>query len=83
LINYVYPVENYLNQAISLAKEIANRAPLAVQAAKQMVNHAFEFTLTKGIQKERLTFYNLFSSQDQKEGMEAFLEKRSPNWKGK
>ena len=83
LINRVYPVEDYLKQAIILAQEIAERSPLAVQAAKEMINHSFEVSLTEGLGDERETFYNLFSSQDQKEGMKAFLEKRNPSWKGK
>ncbi len=82
LINKIYPVEDYLQHSISLAQEIAERAPLAVQAAKEMVNQSFEISLTEGLQDERETFFNLFSSQDQKEGMKAFLDKRDPSWKG-
>ena len=83
LVNHVYPVETYLNEAISLAQEIAERAPLAIQAAKEMVNQAFEVSLTQGLSDERERFYQLFSSQDQEEGMKAFLEKRTPVWKSK
>ena len=83
IINYVYPVEDYLTQSIALAQEIADRAQLAVQAGKEMVNLVFEVPLSEGLTEERKTFYGLFSSEDQKEGMRAFLEKRSPNWKGK
>ena len=82
LINKVYPVEDYLTHTISLAQEIAERAPLAVQAAKEMVNHSFEVSLAEGLEDERETFFNLFSSQDQKEGMKSFLDKRDPSWKG-
>ncbi len=82
LINKVYPVEDYLSHSISLAQKIAERAPLAIQAAKKMVNHSFEVSLTEGLKNERETFFNLFFSQDQKEGMKAFLEKRDPSWKG-
>ena len=82
LINNVYPVEDYLTQAISLAQEIAERAPLAVKSAKKMINHSFDVSLTKGLEDEREAFFNLFSSQDQKEGMKAFLGKRKPSWKG-
>ena len=82
LINKIYPVEDYLTHTISLAQEIAERAPLAVQAAKEMVNHSFEVSLTEGLEDERETFFNLFSSQDQKEGMKSFLDKRDPSWKG-
>jgi enoyl-CoA hydratase len=83
LVNHVYSVDTYLNEAIALAQEIADRAPLAVQAAKEMVNQAFELSLTQGLSTERERFYQLFSSQDQEEGMKAFLEKRTPVWKGK
>jgi len=82
LINYVYPIEDYLTKAITLAQEIADRAPLAVKAAKEMVNQAYEVHLAAGLIEERNTFYNLFSTHDQKEGMKAFLEKRTPTWKG-
>jgi len=82
LINKIYPVEDYLKHTISLAQEIAERAPLAVQAAKEIINHSFEVSLTEGLKNERESFFNLFSSQDQKEGMNAFLDKRDPSWKG-
>ena len=82
LVNYVYPVEEYLNQAIALAQEIAVRAPLAIKSAKKMVNRSFEVFLAEGIKDERDSFYDLFRSGDQKEGMRAFLEKRKANWKG-
>ena len=83
LINHVYSIDTYLDEAISLAQEIAERAPLAIQAAKEMVNQAFEVSLTQGLSDERERFYQLFSSQDQEEGMKAFLEKRPPVWKSK
>jgi enoyl-CoA hydratase len=82
LVNHVYPVDEYLNQSIHLAQEIAARAPLAIKAAKEMVNQSFEVSLTRGIEIEKEIFYQLFSSHDQKEGMEAFLEKRKPVWIG-
>ena len=82
LVNHVYPVDDYLSQAISLAQEISIRSPLAIKVAKEMVNQSYEVFLAQGIKEERVSFYNLFSSQDQKEGMKAFLEKRKPDWKG-
>jgi len=82
LVNRVVPVEKYLEEALKLAAEIAGRAPLAVQLGKEAVNKAFELTLTSGLEHERRAFYMLFSSEDQQEGMEAFLEKRHPEWKG-
>lgn len=82
LVNRVVPVERYLDEALSLAEEIAARAPLAIQLAKEAVNHAFESFLAEGLADERRAFYFLFSSMDQKEGMQAFIEKRKPDWKG-
>jgi len=83
LVNRVVPVGDYLNVAILLADEIAARAPLAVRAAKRMINHSYESFLKDGLVEEKQVFYNLFSSEDQKEGMQAFVEKRKPNWTGK
>ncbi len=83
LVNRVVPVERFLDEALALASEIAARAPLAVAAAKAAVNAAFELSLTNGLADERERFFQLFSSQDQKEGMAAFVEKRKPDWKGK
>ena len=83
LVNRVVPVERCLDEALALAGEIAARAPLAVRLGKEAVNHAFESFLADGLADERRAFYLLFSTQDQKEGMAAFAEKRSPNWKGK
>jgi enoyl-CoA hydratase len=82
LVNRVVPVEVFLDEAVRLANEIAERAPLAVRLAKEAVNAAFESFLADGIADERRSFYFLFSTHDQKEGMRAFLEKRKPEWKG-
>ncbi len=82
LVNRVVPVERFLEEAIGLAAEIAQRAPLAVRLGKEAVNHAFESFLSDGLADERRSFYFLFSSTDQKEGMAAFMEKRKPEWKG-
>ncbi len=82
LANRVVPAERCLEEALALAAELAARAPLAIQAAKQMVNAAYETALTEGLAEERQTFYGLFDTEDQKEGMRAFSEKRPPQWKG-
>lgn len=82
LVNYITPVERYLDEALRLAEEIANRAPLAVRLAKEAVNNAFETSLSDGLADERRAFYFLFSSSDQKEGMKAFVEKRRAEWRG-
>jgi enoyl-CoA hydratase len=83
LVNRVVPVDTYLDEALSLAEEIASRAPLAVRAAKKMISQTYERTLAEGLTVEKQEFYNLFASEDQKEGMKAFVEKRKPEWKGK
>ncbi len=83
LINAMYPVEDYLDKTLDLAQEIAQRAPLAVQAAKFAVNQTFQGNLSEGLAFERELFYALFDSKDQQEGMTAFLEKRKPIWSRK
>ncbi|HSQ28015.1 MAG TPA: enoyl-CoA hydratase-related protein [Anaerolineales bacterium] len=82
LVNRVVPLDVYLQEALDLAAQIAGRAPLAVRLAKEAVNQAYESYLSGGLAAERRAFYFLFSSQDQSEGMAAFLEKRKPNWTG-
>jgi len=83
LVNRVVPVEVYLEEAVRLANEIAARAPLAVRLAKEAVQRAFESFLADGLADERRSFYFLFSTEDQKEGMQAFVAKRKPEWKGR
>ena len=83
LVNRVVPVDKCLDEALKLADEIASHAPLAVRAAKKMINQTYEQTLSEGLTAEKQEFYNLFSTEDQKEGMQAFVEKRKPEWKGK
>jgi len=83
LINKVVPLELYLQEAVSLAREIAAMSPVAVQLAKEAVNRAFETHLEEGLAFERKNFYLTFGSEDQKEGMKAFIEKRKPAYKGK
>jgi enoyl-CoA hydratase len=83
LVNRVASVERFLDETLALAAEIAGRAPLAVRLAKEAVNNAYETSLTDGLADERRAFYLLFASEDQKEGMAAFLEKRKPGWKGR
>jgi enoyl-CoA hydratase len=83
LVNRVVPVEVYLDEALALAQSIAARAPLAVRLAKESVNNAFETYLADGLRAERRAFYFLFSTEDQKEGMRAFVEKRRAEWSGK
>jgi len=83
LINRVAPVETYLEEAQALAREIAAKPPLAVRLAKQAVNAVFDEYLDRGLMTERRNFTMLFATEDQKEGMRAFLEKRRPEWSGR
>ena len=82
LVNRVYPVEVYLEEAVRTANEIAERAPVAVRLAKEAVNAAFEMPLRAGMDPERRLFYLLFGTADQKEGMDAFVNKRKAEWTG-
>jgi len=83
LVAKVVPAESLLDEALKTAEAIADMAPLAAIATKEMVNAAFEMTLAQGINFERRLFHGLFGTEDQKEGMAAFVEKRAGNWKGK
>lgn len=83
LVNKVVPVEMYMHEAVELAKEIAQMSSIAVQLAKEAINRSFETQLDEGLMFERKNFYLTFASEDQKEGMKAFTEKRKPVFKGK
>lgn len=83
LVNRVVPAEVYLDEAFALAEDVASKAPLAARLAKESVLKAFSTTLEGGLEFERKNFYLLFATEDQKEGMSAFVEKRKPEWKGK
>ena len=83
LVARVVPAADLLDEAMKTAEAIAGMAPLAAIATKEMVNAAFEMGLAQGINFERRLFHGLFGTEDQKEGMTAFVEKRPGNWKGK
>jgi enoyl-CoA hydratase len=83
LINKIVPVEVYLKEAVKLAKDIAALSPISVQLAKESVNKSYEQNLQESLYFERKNFYMCFASEDQKEGMAAFVEKRKPEFKGK
>jgi enoyl-CoA hydratase len=83
LVNRIVPVENHLEETVKLANEIAARAPVALRMAKEAVNAIFEMPLSAGLAHERRLFYMLFSTEDQKEGMDAFINKRPAEWQGR
>ncbi len=83
LVSQVVAREEAVPEALKLAAEVASMPPLAVRAAKEAVNRAHELSLEAGLEFERRNFFLLFASEDQKEGMAAFIDKRKPTWKGR
>ncbi len=83
LVAQIAQDELVVEDALALAATIATKSPIALRLAKEAVNAAYEMSLTDALAHERRLFYLLFSSEDQKEGMAAFLEKRSPDFKGR
>jgi enoyl-CoA hydratase len=83
LVAQLTPDELTVEDALALAAKIARQSPLALRLAKESVNAAFEMSLTDAVAHERRLFYLLFASDDQKEGMAAFLEKRTPDFTGR
>jgi enoyl-CoA hydratase len=83
LVNRVVPKGEHLTEAIKLAKVVAAQPPIAALLAKDAVNSAFETSLEQGLENERKNFFLLFSTEDQSEGMRAFLEKREADFKGR
>ncbi|MGH6979501.1 MAG: enoyl-CoA hydratase-related protein, partial [Brevundimonas sp.] len=83
LVSRVVASDVLLDEARATAAKIAGQSILAVMANKEMVNAAFETTLTQGVVFERRLFHSLFAFEDQKEGMAAFVEKRKPAFTGR
>jgi enoyl-CoA hydratase/carnithine racemase len=83
LVSRVVPADTLLDEAIAAASKIAGHSPLAVAMNKELVEAAYETTLTTGVALERRLFHSLFAFEDQKEGMAAFIEKRKPDFKGR
>src|SRR5579884_2864650 len=83
LVNRVVPKGEHLNEALKLAKTVAAQAPLAVRLGKEAVLAALETSLEEGLEIERKNFFLLFASEDMREGMRAFIEKRKAEFQGR
>ena len=83
LVNRLVPAEVTIAVAVEMAAVAAAQPPIAVRLAKESVNRALETSLQEGLAAERKSFYFLFGTEDQKEGMAAFLAKRRPQWRGR
>ena len=83
LVAMVTQDELVVEDALALAARMATKSPIALRMAKEAVNAAYEMSLTDALAHERRLFYLLFASEDQKEGMAAFLEKREPDFRGR
>jgi enoyl-CoA hydratase len=83
LVNKVVPAEMTVVLAQRMARQLAEKPPVAVRMAKESVLQAFESPLSEGLAAERKSFYFLFATEDQKEGMRAFLEKRKGVFRGR
>jgi enoyl-CoA hydratase len=83
LVTKVVPAEAVIDEAVALAKEIASKPPVAVRLAREAVLKAFDTTVEAGLDYERKAFYLLFATEDRTEGINAFLEKRKPAFRGR
>ncbi len=83
LVSRVVPSRDLMQQAQETAAKIAEKSPIAVRAVKEAVNRSFELSLAEGLLFERRLFNGLFATEDQAEGMAAFAEKRTPQFRGK
>lgn len=83
LVSRVVPVKELMAEVTKTANKIAEKSPLTAMAVKEAVNRSYETTLREGVLFERRLFHALFATEDQKEGMEAFTEKRTPQFRGK
>jgi enoyl-CoA hydratase len=83
LVARVVPLAELMTEAMKAAETIAGMSLPSLMVAKESVNRAFEATLTEGLRFERRVFHGLFATEDQKEGMAAFVEKRPPQFKNR
>ena len=83
LVSRVVPAEKLIEEALAVAARIAAMSRPSVMIAKEAVNRAYETTLAEGVRFERRVFHSLFATDDQKEGMAAFVDKRKPNFRNR
>lgn len=83
LVSRVVPREHYFEEALNICRELCNKPPIALKLAKEAVLKAHETTLAEGLEYERKLFWMLFATEDQKEGMKAFMEKRAAVYVGR
>jgi enoyl-CoA hydratase len=83
LVSRVVPAKKLLSEAMAAAVKIAEKSQITTVAVKEMINRSYETTLNEGLLFERRVFHALFATEDQKEGMAAFLEKREPQFRDK
>ncbi|RPE64647.1 short chain enoyl-CoA hydratase [Pacificibacter maritimus] len=83
LVSRIVPAKKLMEDAIATAEKIAEKSALSTYAAKEAVNRAYETTMSEGLRFERRSFHSLFATDDQAEGMAAFLEKRTPQFRDK
>ena len=81
LVSRVVPADKLIDEAMDAARKIASKSTIAVQVAKEAVNRSYETTLREGLLFERRAFHALFATEDQKEGMAAFAEKREAQFR--
>lgn len=83
LVNRVVPPDKLIDTVNELIEKIKSKSPVMIAAAKEAINASLELGLTEGLKYEAQVFAQLFSTEDQKEGAKAFLEKRKPVWRGR
>jgi enoyl-CoA hydratase/carnithine racemase len=83
IVNRVVPADRVIEEALSIAKKLAEKSPLALSAAKSVLNRSLRNMTSTGLEIERGTFIATTSTEDAKEGIKAFLEKRKPQWRGR
>lgn len=82
LVSRIVPADDLVEEAMATAARIAEKGPLAVMAIKEAVNRSYETTLSEGVRFERRVFHSLFATEDRAEGMQAFVDKRTPQFRG-